>query len=458
MAWPVFGVFLLFLSIRTLQLGYRLPWLGDARIELMLGIPLSLLALVRLAMHRRACDWTSVAWGVALLVLMGIMSVASVDPAHSLDVFVDHGLKMAMTGLFIIAWVDSPVAVLWMVGTYLLCFLKMAQEGVVGVITGGLVWENQGVPRLHGPTPIYLHPNSFSGTQLATIPYLFNAAKLFPGLIRAVSVAQILGALVVIVASGSRTSYVGLSVWVTRKFLGGKNFVKGFLTIALMVGAAVVLVPSTYIDRFESIFTQKEKEGHSTDARREILSDSITIFLHHPFGVGTSAFPAERMREFGRFQDTHNLYLEVATNLGIQGLIVFSGLVISCWTSLRRTRAQCEALCARLSQAEGQINSDLADKQRAAVVRIMRDASIVGHAAEATTGYLMIRLILGIFGHDLYEPYWWIVVGLTAALSGICNRCHELSAALGFDPPPLKAGPGRARALGSGRPGHGVAG
>ena len=85
------------------------------------------------------------------------------------------------------------------------------------------------------------------------------------------------------------------------------------------------LIPSGYIERAETIFTQKDKEGNSTGTRKEILRDAWTVFLDNPLGVGVGAFPAVRQQRFGRTQDTHILYLEIGTNLGIQGLIIFFG-------------------------------------------------------------------------------------------------------------------------------------
>jgi hypothetical protein len=37
----------------------------------------------------------------------------------------------------------------------------------------------------------------------------------------------------------------------------------------------------------------------------------------------------------------------------------------------------------------------------------------------ATFAYIVVRLALGCFGHDLYEVYWWIACGLAIALTNI---------------------------------------
>ena len=39
--------------------------------------------------------------------------------------------------------------------------------------------------------------------------------------------------------------------------------------------------------------------------------------------------------------------------------------------------------------------------------------------ARAAQAYLLARLVLGLFGHDLYEIYWWFVTGLALSLLAI---------------------------------------
>ena len=36
--------------------------------------------------------------------------------------------------------------------------------------------------------------------------------------------------------------------------------------------------------------------------------------------------------------------------------------------------------------------------------------------ADATAGFIFVRLVLGMFGMDLYEVYWWFGAGICIAL------------------------------------------
>jgi hypothetical protein len=198
------------------------------------------------------------------------------------------------------------------------------------------------------------------------------------------------------------------------------------VAVLLVAIVAINYIPNQYVDRFESIITGEEKEGRSADARLEILEDSVAIFIEHPFGVGISAFPAARAAKFGRSQDTHNLYFEVATNLGIQGLIIFLLLIAKMALLLKKTEmkftVQLEKLDKKVEPGSLIMNSS--------VVEHRNELRFLKATTSATLAYLVIRLVLGLFGHDLYEIYWWVVLGLAVAISR-CNfvatkRTHQI--------------------------------
>ncbi|MBM3302801.1 MAG: O-antigen ligase family protein, partial [Deltaproteobacteria bacterium] len=318
------------------------------------------------------------------------------------------------------AFVKTPRSLALFVGAFLLACLKMGQEGLVGKITGSLVWQNQGIMRLHGTTPLYTHPNSFAGMAMGTLPFsyfLWPAVGVFP---KIALLTLVVFSVNIIVFSGSRTAYVALVglgillLWQTKRralflFVG-----------AVILAVGLMRVPQEYIDRFRSIFTLEEAEGDSSGRRLEILADAWKIFLDHPFGVGIRAFPKVRREVFGRIQDTHNLYLEILTNLGIHGFIV----VALFFYKMIRTLLD---LKARLSTQIGALQKS-AGKGRASgetdVERHLSDLRLLLAVSNAVLMYVAIRLILGFFGMDLYEIYWWLACGTTISIFNM-NRVAE---------------------------------
>jgi len=408
-----------------LQGGYRIPALGQVRFELIVGVLLCGYALLR--MLRRSAPPVSsdlaesrvIGWAGALLFLMFLMSALSVAPALSFNIFLDRAIKFSMIAFLIGSFVTGGTSLWWFLAAYLLAFAKMAQEGVTGYLTGSMVWENQGIPRLHGSTPAYGHPNSFSGTQLSTLPILASLFPVSPIWLRLVLGIQALAALTIVVVSGSRTGYVALLGWLLYRVAISDFKLKALAASLIACAAMVSIVPDAYIERFYSAFSGQEKEGQSAAARLEILNDAWTIFKDYPLGVGVGAFPIVRQRVFGRTQDTHNLYLEIATNLGIFGLLVFGCFVFSIFRTLRRTSDKAQLLLKAISR-DGQtpisVGSDASSTSSELV--------LVRQVCQATTEFLVIRLLLGMFGMDLYEVYWWFAAGLTVALARIVGRCE----------------------------------
>ena len=418
--------FLGFVVFWYLQGGYRIPALGQIRFELLVGSLLCLYACFsNLNRHRRADsglgDAEVVRWSVALLALMVVWVILSVSPEFSFDVFVDRALKMAMIGFMIASFVTSPRLLAWFIGTYLLAFGKMTQEGVLGYVTGAMVWENQGIPRLHATTPMYAHPNSLAGTQLGTIPFLIGLLPLAPKWLRILLIGQAVAVLGIVVVCGSRTAYVAFLGWLAFRVASSKHRMKTLVVGAILLTVIASILPLEYHERFNSIFTGHEAEGSSTEARLEILRDAWQVFLTHPFGVGVGAFPIVRMQMFGRTQDTHNLYLEVATNLGVPGIIVFAAFLLSIFRALRRIRDRTGELLLRLQHAEGASTHDSSE-----VAKVRNGLNLVRVVCVALTSFLVIRLYLGFFGMDLYEVYWWFSAGLTVAMARIVSSAEPI--------------------------------
>jgi hypothetical protein len=413
----LFACFLGFIIFRYLQGGYRIPWLGQIRFEFIAGLFLliAVFFMPRTLLPSGKTDHGAsnvVSWALALLILMAVMVPLSVAPSVSFDAFIDHAVKMAMMGVLIAAFVTTPRALAWFLGAFLFAFLKMAQEGVVGYVSGSLVWDNQGTARLHGSTPLYSHPNSLAGTQLGTIPFLVGIRHLCPAWMQIILVGQAASALLIVVVSGSRTAYVALAGFIIYRLLGSASRFKEMMIVLTIGVLGVFVIPKTYVERFDTIFSQRDKEGASLERRKEIQRDALQIFMEHPFGVGVAAFPIVRASRFGRTQDTHNLYLEVATNLGVLGAMIFGGFVLSMLRTLNRVRTRCDELLKRIQPKTSQdVDASIQLPELESGLSLIRETS------GALIGFLVIRLFLGLFGHDLYEVYWWFAAGLTVALS-----------------------------------------
>lgn len=403
-----------------LQVGYRVSMLGEIRFEFIYAAFLILLAFFTTDKLNLDCP---VIKGIQLLFLVMIIQIPfSHDFEISWNIFIDRVIKFSFMAVFIVCYVRSPKQLLLFIGAFLLACMKMGQEGMIGQITGNMVWENQGVLRLHGSTPLYTHPNSFSGMAIGTLPFVIYIFPIANKFFKTLLLLQLVFALNIVLYTGSRTGYVAFLGFLFLFSLKSKKKMKIFILLLVIAAIIVPRIEEQYIQRFTTIFTGEEIEGASMDARRQILEDAIKIFTEYPFGVGVAAFPTVRMRTFGRSQDTHNLYLEVATNLGIQGLIVFfyfTYLLMTCLTNIQK----------QIIRQKEKINKDydsLVSKNGLnEVEKHLNDLNLIENISKAVYFFIAVRLFLGLFGMDLYEIYWWFSSGLTVSLFSI-NRYSEI--------------------------------
>lgn len=413
-----------------LEVGERIPFLGSIRFEFIYAILLILLVpFVRTSFKSPLYIY------VALYIFIVALRVPiSYDTKLSWLTFWNHFLKLSFMGLFIIVFLKNPKSLLYFVVTFLLCFLKMGQEGLIGKISGQMIWENQGIMRLHGSTPLYSHSNSFSGTQIGILPFLNRLFPLSPWFVKIVFLIQFIFIGNIVLYTGSRTGYVGFLAYIVFIIYRSKIKKKAFFYAIIFVLITIPFIPGQYYGRFESIFTLKEKEGDSAETRIQILKDASEIFLRYPLGIGVGAFPSIRHDTFGRDQDTHNLYLQIATNLGVPGLIIFGLLIYKLLKTLRELTknftVQIKILEQKFVETENIVS-------RLKIAEHERQLKFLRAMSNIVFEFVIIRLVLGLFGHDLYEIYWWFSIGLTIALSNM-NEIALLRTFEAMEEPNLK--------------------
>lgn len=418
-------VFLAFVVARYISVNERMDLLRAVRMEFLLGLMSTVFAIVKLSTRPPAIEKSRqlVFWMVALFIAIALQVPFAADQIYAPRVFSDRVFKFSLFALLIAALVDSPFVMKAFLGAFLFSIFYITLESTEGLISGGLYWENQGVMRLHGAVSQYGHPNSLGGVALGSLPFvIFLFTPIKNWILRMGLLATAATSMVCVIYSGSRTAYVGLFSLVAWFLFHQKNKMRaGAIILAVGLGALLV-VPNQYIQRFESIAGQEE-EGGSKVARIQIIKDAVVVFSENPLGIGVSSFPVVRYKRFGRSQDTHNLYLEVATNLGIQGLIVFVGFVTTMMITFRRVAFDFQAQEARILRA-GRASPIPAQLKRQLAAHY-QDLRFLVAVAQAGAGFILVRLVLGAFGMDMYEIYWWFGSGLAISLSGLAVAARK---------------------------------
>ncbi|WP_339136539.1 MAG: O-antigen ligase family protein [Candidatus Electrothrix sp. GW3-4] len=426
-------IFCSYVLIWYLQVGTRINALGAIRIELIVASILIPLAFTTHSKSNTKIQSPLLSAIVVYFLLLFIMTLFSYDFDRSWNVFFNRIIKFSFMAIFITCFVKSPNGMRFFIAAFMLACMKMGQEGLVGQITGGLVWQNQGVMRLHGATMMYRHPNSFSGMALGTVPFILYLYPIVNKWCKALLLMQLVFALNIILHTGSRTGYIGFFGILLISFLRSQHKLKVILFLLVTIIPISNFIPEQYKARFQSIYKSSHAEdttedneslhgGDSSKAKRiQILTDAVEIFITHPCGIGVSAFPSIRNDVFGRKQDTHNLYLEIATNVGIQGIIIIVVVLYKLFRTLFNCRKELLVDIKIMQSFKGKISNDILEKK---TLLHSKDVQFLIAICDSVILFVALRLFLGLFGMDLYEIYWWFAFGLTLSVSSMLNRIH----------------------------------
>ncbi|MDQ6694818.1 MAG: O-antigen ligase family protein, partial [Chloroflexota bacterium] len=118
---------------------------------------------------------------------------------------------------------------------------------------------------------------------------------------------------------------------------------------ALLLALALPLIPSNYLARLTTVVDLAQGNQQvilnedSIRGRAGASQAAIAMFADHPFlGVGRENYPSYELEylsgtplaKYARGIPPHNLYLEIAAENGIVGLLVVGGLLLVAWRAL----------------------------------------------------------------------------------------------------------------------------
>jgi O-antigen ligase len=198
---------------------------------------------------------------------------------------------------------------------------------------------------------LFGNPNDMALNMVAFLPLaIITALGRNRPVLRAIAFIGIPFMAGAIVFSKSRGGMVGMVAMLAVLLYQLRRVRPG---IAIMVVAASIvtipMLPDSYTERMSSIFNPEEDPTGSREARKRLLTEGYQAFLENPvFGLGAGQF--KNYNPDGRqeaWRETHNAVLQVASEMGIAGVVVFilvvgSGFaaVLGTGSALRRARRQ----------------------------------------------------------------------------------------------------------------------
>jgi O-antigen ligase len=263
----------------------------------------------------------------------------SIWPSGALATFTDLFLKVVLVFVLLAHSLASPRLLRRFTWLIVVAMGYIAARGVFDYARGTNLLMGE---RLQGAVPGLMgNPNDLAMNMVTFLPFAAFAA-----LGRGRPLARLLAAgitvlmLATIVFAKSRGGFLALAI--TGVLIGVQaGRLRPGLVAAVLVGALVAapLMPQSLWTRVSSILNPDDDATGSRAARKTLLEDGWNAFMAHPLtGVGAGQFqnynPPDRQE---LWRETHNVELQVLSELGIVGGLAFAVLLGRGGRTLYRT-------------------------------------------------------------------------------------------------------------------------
>jgi O-antigen ligase len=253
----------------------------------------------------------------------------SIWPGGSLTLFSEIYVKIILIFALMMSTITSPRRVQQMTWIMMVASGYIASRAVFDYVRGVNLVEGDRVRGAVGG--MFENPNDLALNLVTFLaPTLFiifqdrkASRRLFAGAIAAAMLAAI-------VCTKSRSGFLGLLAMGAVVMFCIARVKPAIVVVALMAGLmALPVMPSSFWDRMDSIVNADEDTSGSRAARLRLIDQGIEVFLENPItGIGAGQFQnynAPGVVE--KWRVTHNVWLQVAAELGLFGLAIFAFLV-----------------------------------------------------------------------------------------------------------------------------------
>ncbi len=214
---------------------------------------------------------------------------------------------------------------------YVLC-LSVLFYAVFGLLNGSYVEGRYAVGTMYDPNDLALFMVGLFPISILFLGKVHNMKT------RVVAVATLAIAPLIVIMSGSRGGFVCLAVVLLILFMtqvGGIRRSRKIGAIALVAVTIFIFREQMDIERYTTLLTLEEDYNVTSDTGRlQVWESAFKLIFANPItGVGVRCFPRAfgylRLTE-GRVPDwkaAHNAYIQVWTEVGFPGILVFMGII-----------------------------------------------------------------------------------------------------------------------------------
>jgi O-antigen ligase len=415
-----FNVFCFFVVSYFLHFAARIPPLGVIRIDILLALMVALAILMAPKQEKAGQKElrSPVAEGInhALVILLVYIVVTLPFVEYTGSVLrngFENFIKSVCFYFFIVATVDTPKKLRTLLFLYVGCQVFRVLEPLYMHITDGYWGSNtsmegwQVMDRLSGSPYDIINPNGLGFLVVTILPMLHYVCPPTTG-IRKILWAVIAGAMAyALILSSSRSSFLALIFLALVVIIRSKHRA-GMLVAGALAGLLAVSVMSPLQrERYLSIVSHDARGAGTAEGRINGLYSDLAVAMKRPFfgfGLGSSGEANSNFGGTGLI--AHNLYLEVAQELGFIGLILFLSLL---WKFVR----SCYAMKAAVARTPVK---DLPDPRDAA------DFTFLSALSESLLVQIIVYLFFSIASYGLSEPYWYFIGGLCVVAAKLTTQ------------------------------------
>lgn len=421
-----FKLYILYIVSFLLHIPARLPVLGVLRIDFLLGlVVLGFVLFQGKKQSSRGRPDKPVDSGVSkiLYVLFAyiLLTLPFVEyPGSVLKNNFVVFLKCTFFFFFTVALVDTRKKLQILVVVLLVCqVIRVLEPLYLNATTGywgseTYVGDGEMAARLAGGPHDVINSNGLAAVILIILP-LLHYLTVRTRRLKYVYWILLPLMLVALVKSLSRSGMIGFAIVYAGIFVRSKRKLL-ILTLAL-IGSLVTIANLTDVqrDRYLSIFSSDTKQGATAHGRITGLLVDFNVALQRPifgFGLGTSA--EAKYHILGNAQLAHDLYLEVAQELGFVGLIIY--LVF-----LKRIIANFILIRKRIAESS-------------------RDDDYILRLVDGLQVWMLMNLLFSLASYGLSDWTWYFFAGLSSAVLNVVDGEQRQAAVTEVVPNRLGAG------------------
>jgi O-antigen ligase len=406
-----FGLILYSVIFYT-QIGSRLPFLAPFRVEFMVGAVILAVIFFDVVSGKIRLNENKVNYAAIIFFAICAVSVLfAYVKSRALAEYISL-LKFFSIYLMIISCIGIEKRLKIFFYIYLSMISLLFVEPFLLSLNGEGFRFNNHMMRLYGVTGFFAHPNQLGGITSANLPFFYYMFLFNKNMtLKIVLLLLIAIAIYVVMLTQSRTAFVGVIVFAFFVWWSSKH--KMFFVLVLLILSAIgwQVAPEETKGRFSTLGKMIEvagseegayagnKELGSLGSRMLLLKRSLIVFSEKPFiGVGIGCYASVSGQRWNSWFPTHNLYTQALSEIGLIGTLSF-GYVLFC-------------IIKNITKA----------------IKIMEkneDRQFVFYLVSSLYMFLLIRLIIGFFGHDLYRNWWWVAAGFSVVSLRILERKYN---------------------------------